>query len=231
MKKLVTTLLLQSFCWAGCALDESGRPVLWLPSGAGSGGETPDGSGQAGAGVTGGAGYLSSTGGAGGLGTGSPGSLGGLGGAPDSFCGLGGPPADWQYLQPQLGSGPVPAGLGGTIIPGTYKLSQFKEYGNTSQCLVNSGNLRYQALNLGSHSGTLIDEDNNFLHWPLTFDYATAGAYIVTAITCSPYGGDFGVNKPYGPFGPFETYTASNDTLELFSPQCQYSATFARVNP
>ena len=224
MKKLVTTLLLQSFCLTGCALDESGRPVLWHLSGAGSGGETPDGAGQAGAVGTGG-GYLSSTGGAGGMG------IGGLGGAPDPLCGLGGPPAQWQYLQPQFGSGPVPAGLGGTIIPGTYKLSQFIEYGNTSQCLVNSGNLRYQALTLGSHSGTLIDEDNNYLHWPLTFDYATAGAYIVTAITCSPYGGDFGVNKPYGPFGPFETYTASNDTLELFSHQCQYSATFARVNP
>ncbi|HET6280866.1 MAG TPA: hypothetical protein VFH73_07870 [Polyangia bacterium] len=166
---------------------------------------------------------------------------GGTAGAPaeDPYCGLGtstncafpGVQDRRECIRPEKGSAPMPRGIGGDIFSGVYELDSFIEYGDTSHCLVNSWMVRYQVLRIDSGAGWLVNEDNHFLHWPMTFRYSTAGERIDVSVTCSPYGGSFGVNVPYGPFGPFETFTATVDRLQLFSPTCRYHATFRRVGP
>ncbi|HET6280178.1 MAG TPA: hypothetical protein VFH73_04405 [Polyangia bacterium] len=156
----------------------------------------------------------------------------------DSLCGL-----DWDlqcafpgteelltFVQPVISSQEIPTGSGGEIIPGTYQLESFIEHGDTSLCLGNSGMRRYQALRVGPRDGWLDDEDNHYLHWPLTFSYSTSGRDIDVSITC-PYGATVGSNRPYGPFGPFKTYTATVEHLQLFSPACRYQANFRRITP
>lgn len=152
----------------------------------------------------------------------------------DTSCGLGsstscafpGAHDGWQVIQPQISTEPMARGMGGEIIWGTYELETFVEHGDTSHCLTSSAVARYQVLRIGPSSGWLADEDNHFLHWPMTFDYSTAGETIDVTITCYS---NAGPNRPYGPFGPFETYTATPDRLELFSPACRYHATFRRL--
>jgi hypothetical protein len=166
-------------------------------------------------------------------GSGGSAGVGGLGGsgATDSWCGLGGPPQNWTYVQPEVGAGPMPRGVGGTIRQGRYELTRFVEYGDTSACLVGSLRPRYQVLTLGANISTLVNEDSHYLHWPMTFVYGTNAERFLTTISCSPYGGTSGNNFPDGPFGPFETYTATDGQLTLFSPECGYHATYELRTP
>lgn len=149
----------------------------------------------------------------------------------DTPCAFPGIKELWNFVQPEISGELIPTGSGGEILPGTYQLESFVEYGDTSHCLISSGMRRSQALRIGPRSGWLDDEDNHYLHWPMTFSYSTAGPNISMSIKCEPYGGSVKTNKPYGPFGPFETYTATSTHLRLFSPVCRYQAKFRRVSP
>jgi hypothetical protein len=174
----------------------------------------------------------------------------GVGGAPgsvppDPFCGLACTPyvvpAYPPFVDATMSTDPLPEGRGGEIVQGKYVLTQIVQHGPDSCFHIWApanppGNLSpppynhfQQVLELGPSSGSLIDNDNQFLFWPATFEYATNGNAINVRILCPP--SPVPVNDPFGPFGPFETYTASAGALELFSPKCHFRTRYERSVP
>ncbi|HET6280177.1 MAG TPA: hypothetical protein VFH73_04400 [Polyangia bacterium] len=147
----------------------------------------------------------------------------------DRQCAFPGVQDPATFVYPELTGDAMPSGSGGEIASGTYQLESFVEYADTSHCLISSGMRRSQVLRIGSRHGWLEDEDNRYLHWPMTFRYSTAGVSIDVLIACRTLGGI--TNVPYGPFGPFETYTATTTHLRLFSAACHYQASFRRIGP
>ncbi|MEO5768596.1 MAG: hypothetical protein ABIS92_09630 [Polyangia bacterium] len=221
--RMISTLLPGALIlvFGACSLDENGKAVLSIPAhhGQGSAADSGASGGIAGEGGTSGAGGDTGLGGTG-------------GGFPDPLCGLGHLLTPWEPIEPEFSSEPLARGVGGSFPPGTYDLVRFVEHRDTSACLTRAGQSRYQVLVLRpDFTGTLVDEDNAFLDWPMTFVYSTREEYFLSSITCSPYGGSSGPNVPFGPFGPFETFTASGNQLTLFSPACGYQATFQLRSP
>jgi hypothetical protein len=146
--------------------------------------------------------------------------------APPPYCGVREYPL-WPYVVPVVDMPPMPSGVGGVIVPGTYRLTEVMNYtdSDTSPC-IRPAAPRIQRLVLGPDTGHVIEVDSNYFDWFGTFGYANSGAQIDFSMTCAD--GSI-AHLPYGPFGPFETYTATADGLVLFSPACQYRLTYARV--
>ncbi len=118
-----------------------------------------------------------------------------------------------------------PVGQGGDIRPGKYVLVSFVTHGERI-CRFIHDKPYYQTLLLRADEGAIVDDDSLFLHWGGRFIYSTEANAIDIDMTC--YSVDN--RAPWGPFGPFETFTAEPGRLELFSAECGFRVEYRLIS-
>jgi len=150
----------------------------------------------------------------------------------DSNCGLDAC-QDGRLVTPTFSADALPEGAGGAITLGTYVLVELV-VDESGDCFPSVGTDFAQTLRLGREYGWLARARPNAVAEGVTFEYRATGAEIAFDILC----GEASVptaaalersTARHGPFGPYETYTATADTLELYSPTCGYRAAFERI--
>jgi hypothetical protein len=118
------------------------------------------------------------------------------------------------------------AGLGGALKPGTYYLVRLVRHGERSACFDPSYAIA-QTLELSDSGGQVVSDDLSRRRWASRFTYAVSGNTIQLMQSCTESSAD----PKRAPFGPFETYTAQDDMLWLFSSSCNYRAEYAYYGP
>lgn len=131
---------------------------------------------------------------------------------------------NWVMSSPSEQS--MVAGLGGALKPGTYYLVRLVHHGNRSSCFDSSYAIA-QTLELGESGGQVVSDDVSRRRWASRFTYAVSGNTIQLVQSCTESSSD----PDRAPFGPFETYTARDDLLSLFSRTCSYRAEYAYYGP
>lgn len=146
------------------------------------------------------------------------------GGAPVEIdrCGIWSRP-DYVWAMPTNAAGDMVPGSGGPLLSGEYRLTQLVSHG-LSPCVDEDRPLA-QTLVFGADTGFVISAYQRGDHFSTAFTFATHDNHIDIQPTChAPESAPATV-----PFGPFETYTATTISLQLFSEACRYRAEYARV--
>ena len=129
---------------------------------------------------------------------------------------------DGAYVLTTFGEGLLPQGSGGAIVPGDYVLRALNVH-ELKDCSPKENRVFAQTLQLRGGDGwlahTALYPDQ--AKWHLSFSYEAQGPAIAFSPTCTL--------APFSMLIEYKTFTASEETLELFSARCGYRARFHRI--
>lgn len=139
-----------------------------------------------------------------------------------ALCGLE-TPSRQLWVTPTESARELARGQGGPIPPGEYQLSMLVH--NPEPTCFEEPVAVAQSIFLGSDgAGSVVTAyDWGEPNFASTFRFTVEGASIAIQTTCTE---PAGTGAKYPPFGGFESYTASDHTLELISEACRYRAEY-----
>ena len=146
--------------------------------------------------------------------------VGGTSGVIDA-CGIG-VQTGQMWVDGTSSSAVLARGHGGPLQFGEYRLKGLTEHSNDAACFVAKGVAQTLAFRDGGR-GFVISDYRGGGHFAAAFTFAIELNTISITPTCAYPDGPM---SERGSFGPFETYTATPDSLWLVSEACNYRAEY-----
>ena len=148
-----------------------------------------------------------------------------LGDVPPELCSPGGC-QDGGFVTLAVSSDPMPRALGGTVRQGMYVMVELVQHPSQRSCLPIFGVELAATLRLGEEQGWFAQSGGpgGNRTRSVDFSHTASGTDIVFDLRCEEV-------RSFDSLAveTFAAYTATPDTLELFSPSCGYRASLERI--